>query len=178
MTMRYLLSLCTGLTTLVFSTACLADSANPVVFSLQELTFTHILCPTKCSNGIKTFLQPHIGEKVQIGPNRFSGALVDKLFDPCDGTIEIKLKQQSRQQQIAELKKMTAPKRKFDSSSLRLPTQPVSALAVCNSKLTDKPGSAANNMARIISIENGRVLVLFEELTVLEFRGNAVPSEH
>lgn len=176
MKMRYFPTLFTALVALVCSTGCSAAHGDPAAFSLQELTFTQILCPTNCGKGIKSFLQPLIGQKVQLGPNQFSGALVDKLFDPCDGTVEIKLKPQSRQQQIDELKKMIAPHHKFDAASLRLPTQIVSALAVCNSKADGKPGSGVNNMARIISIEDGRVLVLFEELTVLELRGNVVPA--
>lgn len=134
--------------------------------SPQELTFTQLLCPAKCSKTLKSSLQPFIGTKVQIGPNQFSGAVLDSLFDSCDGKIELRPQQQSRQQQLAELKKTIAPNHKFDAASLHLPEPLHSALVVCNREKDGKAG----NVARIISLEEGRVLVLFEYLSVLELR--------
>jgi hypothetical protein len=146
------------------ATASSASPPDPAAISPQELTFTQLLCPAKCSKTLKSSLQPFIGTKVQIGPNQFSGAVLDSLFDSCDGKIELRPQQQSRQQQLAELKKTIAPNHKFDAASLHLPEPVHSALVVCNREKDGKAG----NVARIISLEEGRVLVLFEYLSVLE----------
>jgi hypothetical protein len=155
-----------GLAMSIFVTSTFASPVDPASVNVQDLTFTKLLCPAGCSKLMKSSLQPFIGSKVQIGPSQFTGAVLDSLFDHCDGKIELRPQQQSRQEQLLELKKTIAPNHKFDTASLRLPEAVLSALVVCNREMDRKAG----NIARIISIEDGRVLVLFEYLSVLDLR--------
>ncbi len=139
-----------------------AAPITPAEFHNQEWKLSKILCPATCTRETKAFFQPYLGSTVSLGPNQLSG----KLFDDCAGSVTVELAQQSRQQQIAELKQTLRPKRKFSPAILRLPEQPIGAWVYCRAEATQD----RNTLARILSIEQNRVLVLFENHTVLELR--------
>lgn len=142
--------------------AAWAAPISPGGFHNQEWKLSKILCPATCTGETKAFFQPYLGSTVSLGPNQFSG----KLFDDCTGSVTVELAQQSRQQQIAELRQTLPPKRKFFPTILRLPERPMGAWVYCR----DEAKKGRNTLARILSIEQDRVLVLFENHTVLELR--------
>ena len=140
-------------------------AGNPIKteeFALQEWQIGKISCPVGCDHDLKLALQSFVGSKVQIGPNQFSGA----MFEACDGPTEVTLKQQSKQEMLNELKQVLLGETKFNANNLQLPPQVVSAMVYCQGT----NGVVGGSGARIVSIEEKRVLILFAEQALLELR--------
>jgi hypothetical protein len=152
-----------------FASACLlVTSANgfaaPLTqanFSLQEWKISKIHCPG-CDKQVTAALQSQIGKLVKLGPSEFSG----QFIDTCDGPTEVVLKNQARQEKLDEIKEAMGPEVKFNPSSLQLPAEVVSASVFCQGT----NGVIGGAGARILSIEDKRLLILFGEQAILELR--------
>lgn len=139
----------------------LATAINPDKFVLQQWQIGKIHCPG-CDKQVKSALLTTIGAKVKLGPTEFSG----KLFDTCDGPTEVVLKKHSRQEKIDEIKDVLGAEVKFNPSTLQLPQEVVSAAVFCQGT----NGVIGGSGARILSIEDNRVLILYGEQAILELR--------
>lgn len=138
-----------------------AAAINPDDFVLQEWKIIKIHCPD-CDKQVKSALQAQTGNKVKLGPTEFSG----KLFDTCDGPTEVVLKKQARQEKLDEIKEVLGAEVKFNPATLQLPNEVVSASVFCQGT----NGVIGGSGARILSIEDKRVLILYGEQAILELR--------
>lgn len=145
---------------MLLSGLSIAEPINADQFVLQEWKIKKIYCPADCEPALKSALQAYLGAKISLGPNQFSGAMLEN----CDGPTELELKQQSRQEKIDELKQLIGEK--FQAASLSLPKEVSSAIVYCQGT----NGLAGAEGARILSIEKQRVLILYAEQVILELQ--------
>lgn len=144
--------------------ACLAyasDGSSSPKFSKHDWKIANAYCPVGCSKKIRSFLKGYIGEMVEVSASKLNAPFLDE----CDGEVHIALKTTSAQTVIDEINKGMEPTRKITLKNLKIRSGPVvSGIAYCNSDDLNLP------FARLLSIETDRILVLFEEHSIIELR--------
>lgn len=129
--------------------------------SKQHWKIEKVYCPVGCAPGIKSFLESQVGAAVEFSSSQFSAPFIDH----CDGEIRVLFSQATAQEVVAEINKGLAPNRQMTVESLQVGTGPVtSAIVYCKNGELDLP------IARIPIVESARILVLFEEQSIVELR--------
>lgn len=145
--------------------ACASAGGAPVAPQLPERQVWHVAavhCPSGCSEGLHRFLDGTRGQIVEIAPDRFNAAFVDR----CDGVLEWRIERRTAAAVVAEMNAAAGPRSRLDARQLGLPAGEVtSATALC--RPADAP---ALPLVRLLSVEPGRVLLLQEEQALLELR--------
>jgi hypothetical protein len=137
-------------------------SAAPL-FAKSQWTVVSTSCPVGCAEAMRQFLQAQTGHTVQLGANRFEAP----FLDPCDGNLRWVPSTVTFPQLVDELAR-TNP---LDGGTLKpadvgLPEgAPLHrAVAYCASGGFDLP------FARLLSIEPDRIVVLFEQQSLIVLR--------
>lgn len=150
---------------LLTCTGCIAAGGateSPALPARTQWQVAAVHCPAGCSPALRRFLDGTLGQPVEIAPQRFSAGFVDR----CDGRVEWRIERRDAAAVVAEVNAAAGPQRRLDAQQLQLPQGPVtSALALCK-----PPGGPALPLARLLSVQPDRVLVLQEEQALLELR--------
>jgi len=142
--------------------ACAQPPAQPL-FAKSDWTVSAVSCPAGCSTLTRDFLQRQVGQHVTLDNGRFDAPFVDR----CAGALRYVPRQQPVGQVLAELRRAAPPNAK--------PLTPASLGVAGDARLTTATAlcsEAAGEMSyqRLLAIEPDRVLVLFEEQSVIELR--------
>jgi hypothetical protein len=133
------------------------------MFSKAQWTVATTSCPVGCAEAMRDFLKAQTGRAVRLAPDR-----VDAPFlDACEGT----LRWESSTSTFAELAGELAKANPSDQGVLKpadlgLPEgAPLHrAVAWCAAGGSDLP------VARLLSVEPGRIVMLFEQQSLIELR--------
>jgi hypothetical protein len=136
------------------------SDASPLVKS--EWTVARAACPIGCSDAVIEFITQLAGEPVEISPTTFNAP----FLDPCEGTVGIDFQRRPVSALLDEVNGARPPGgRSVDAVSLGLSGDLVtSGVVYCTA------GGDRLPVARLLSVETGRILVLFEETSVIELR--------
>jgi len=142
--------------------ACAQPAVQPL-FAKIDWTVSAVSCPAGCSASVMNFLQKQLGQHVTLDDHRFEAPFVDR----CAGQLRYLPRPQPVGEVLAELRR-TAPRN-------AKPLTPASLGATGDARLTTATAlcrEAAGEMSyqRLLAIEPARVLVLFEEQSVIELR--------
>jgi hypothetical protein len=137
--------------------------ANVALFAKAEWTVTAVSCPAGCSALTRDFLDKQLGQRVTLADGRFDAPFVDR----CAGQLRYLPRLRSVGEVLAELRRAGPPSAK--------PLTPASLGVASNAQLNTANvlcREAAGEMSyqRLLAIEPARVLVLFEEQSVIELR--------
>lgn len=139
-----------------------APAAAPL-FAKAEWTVSAVSCPAGCSALTRDFLQSQLGKRVTLGDTRFEAPFVD----PCAGSVRYVTRQQTVDEALGELRRAAPPgARTITAGSLGVASDAVLTTA---SVLCREAGGEMSYQ-RLLSIQPGRVQVLFEEQSVIELR--------
>lgn len=119
-------------------------------------------CAGNCPDGVMAYLKTLVGSKVSLS----SIHLHAPFLDHCDGETHVEFSWTAASKLAEELEQGAPPRRHLTARSLRLPNDRaiLRADAYCRSGATDLP------FARFLSVETGRLQLLFEEQSILELR--------
>lgn|GEM_PF-3815272 len=118
-------------------------------------------CPVGCSPEVKAFLKGYAGEVVDISPAQFTAPFIDR----CEGEVQVIFKIAPAQAIVDEVNQGIGQGRKMTIKDLAIRKNAnTSAIAYCKSGDTNLP------IARILSIQPNRILVLFEQQSIVELR--------
>ncbi|MFG6485504.1 hypothetical protein ACG04R_02400 [Roseateles sp. BYS78W] len=142
--------------------ACAQPPTQPL-FAKTDWTVSAVSCPAGCSALTRDFLQKQLGQHITLDDNHFDAPFVDR----CAGSLRYLPRQQPVADVLAELRRAAPPNAK--------PLTPASLGVAGDARLTTATAlcrEAAGEMSyqRLLAIEPGRVLVLFEEQSVIELR--------
>jgi hypothetical protein len=143
--------------------ASAAVSAAPALFAKAQWTVARGWCPVGCSPATLAFVQGQAGQAVKLAATRMEAP----FLDPCEGTVRFDDKPQTGAQVVAVVNQGLAPgHRRLAPADIGLSEQGTTrtAVALCRGPAGEM------SMARLLSVEPDRVLVLFEEQSVLELR--------
>jgi hypothetical protein len=141
-----------------------ADSgvATPL-FAKSQWTVAATSCPVGCADAMRDFLKAQTGRGVRLAADRVEAP----FFDTCDGSIRWVPSTST----FAELAGELAKSHPLDNGVLRaadlgLPEGATlhRAVAYCVAGGYDLP------LARLLSIENDRIVILFEQQSLIELR--------
>ncbi|PTT79926.1 hypothetical protein DBR42_20430 [Pelomonas sp. HMWF004] len=136
----------------------------PPLFAKTDWTVSAVSCPAGCSALTRDFLQKQLGQGVTLGGGRFAAPFVDR----CAGSpVRFLPRQQPVSEVLAELRRAAPPSAQpLTPASLGVAGNAVlkTAIALCHA-----PGGDMSYL-RLLAIEPERVLVLFEEQSVIELR--------
>ncbi|WKB53847.1 hypothetical protein [Eleftheria terrae] len=136
--------------------------APDAVFSKTAWRIEAVSCPAGCSEETRRFLDGLKGKEVALGEQTFSAPFADS----CDGQLSVRL-QSLPAKDVAQRVNLGLPPRKakLTPRQLGLRQDPVKTGSVnCTSDKLESP------LATLLSVEPGRVLVLFEQQSVIELR--------
>ena len=157
--LRICASLLLGLT----SALALAQTgaAEPRSLSKEDWVVHQISCPFGCSAYTRNFLAKQVGRAVHLSAQR-----VEVPFDDsCNGTPIYSWYEQSTPDLLQELKLGHGPGRRVSAKSLKLGDKPVTGARVFCEEASGK-----NLIARLLTVEPTRILILFEEQSLIELR--------
>lgn len=168
MTMRLAVALLVAAATQACAQPAAGDvppSAVPAraLFSKAHWQVATAGCPIGCSDATRAFLQSQVGRDVQLSTTQFAAA----FDDPCEGTLHYDVRSVPATAVVAEVNKGVAPAhRKMVPADLKLdPNRSTTmAIALCHGAAGDM------TQARLLSVEADRILVLFEEQSIIELR--------
>jgi hypothetical protein len=151
-----------GLPALALGLALWACATKALYFSKSDWTVADLRCPRACAPDAQAFIRSWLGKPARISASEFALPFLDS----CDGTISYRPERSTAARVRAELDRIAgtpAGPDRFDS--LRLPAGTVTESTVfCTGK------SGASPLARLLSVEDKRILLLFEGLVVVELR--------
>lgn len=164
MTVRWALALCVVVT----MQACAQQGASaptsaPALFSKQHWTIASATCPIGCSEQTRAFLKGQVGGSVELGTT----LLAVPFDDRCEGSLRYVTRTMPTAALVAEVNQGVPPShRQMTPADLKLDPQgtATTAVALC------RRGSGETTQQRLLSVEPDRVLVLFEEQSVIELR--------
>ena len=154
---------------LVAGPAAARDKATPEpaaaapLFAKSAWTVASTSCPIGCADAMRDFLKAQTGRPVRLSPDR-----VDAPFlDACDGI----LRWVASTSTVPELASELARTHPLDTGTLKATDLGVPAgatlhraVAYCAAGGSDLP------VARLLSIEPDRILILFEQQSLIELR--------
>lgn len=130
-------------------------------FSKAKWVVSGGYCPVGCSEPVAAFIKAQIGSGVTLSNAEISAPFLDK----CAGSVRYKYAVLDGERVALELSRGQRGDKRFTAKNLRLESPKVlTAVALCSD------GGSDTVMARIISIEPGKVRILFEEQSVIELR--------
>jgi len=135
-------------------------STNP--FQKENWRVAAFSCPRGCSASTRNFLGSMVGKPVVLGEDKFEAPFVER----CEGKIRFVLRRTPAQAVIDELNQGAASGHsRMKPEDLNLGHgENTSAVALCRTE------SGEASYQRLLLIDSHRVLVLFEEQSVLELR--------
>lgn len=151
------------LLTVLLVSACRAEPGLPSDHAASaRWTVAGLHCPLGCSPEIRAFLQSQVGQTVLLGEHRFEVPFMDR----CEGEVRVDRRERPTVAMLRELRDGAAPGRTLDAKSLQLSAPTVSSAVVfC------RTGSGPElPLARLPLVEPGRILLQFEEQSLLELR--------
>ena len=135
----------------------------PPLFAKSQWTVASTSCPVGCADAMRDFLKAQTGRSVRLAPDHVDAPFLDN----CDGT----LRWVPSTTTFAELASELAKAHPLDEGVLKaadlgLPEGATlhRAVAYCVAGGYDLP------VARLLSIENDRILILFEQQSLIELR--------
>ena len=143
--------------------ACAAGPGQPVAASLakSEWVVARGFCPAGCPGEILSFLDGFRGAPVEIGPDRFTAPFVDR----CEGQVSLELGPRPTADLIQSLAEAWGPGPPVTAQSLGLARDTVTGGVVnCTHEGLTWP------IVRILTAEPDRMLLLFEERSIVELR--------
>jgi hypothetical protein len=151
-----------GLPALALGLSLMACATNAQEFSKSDWTVADLHCPRACAPDAESFIRSYLGKPARISASEFALPFLDR----CDGTISYRPQRSTPAGVRAELDRIAgAPTGPDGFDSLRLPAGTVTGSTVyCTGK------SATSPLARLLSVEEKRILLLFEGLVVVELR--------
>lgn len=140
----------------------LAIASGASSFPKRQWHVAKVFCPIGCPHDVISFLNQYRGKAVEISPSRFKAPFTDT----CDGEVHIDITETSASEVVKELNEGVKPsRRRFSTNNLKISSGPMrSAVVYCKDAGVDLP------MARLVSIAEDRILVLFEEQSIIELR--------
>lgn len=156
MAMRILI--CMVMSILPFCAA--TQGAPPAVhFSKTKWVVSGGYCPVGCPEAVSSFIKSQVGSEVTLS----DGQLAAPFLDACEGSVHYRYQTMSADRLASELSQGQRKDKQFSRKNLQLENPKVlTAVAFCNS------GGSDSTMARFLSIEPGRIRILFEEQSVIE----------
>lgn len=145
--------------------ACAQQDSGPAAspFSKPHWTVAAVSCPIGCSEGTRDFLQTQLGHEVDLTSTR----LAAPWDDPCEGTLRWDVHAAPTADIVADVNRGVAPThRQLTAADLKLDPagRTTTAVALCHGAGGDM------TQQRLLSVEPARILVLFEEQSVIELR--------
>jgi hypothetical protein len=151
-----------GLPALALGLSLMACATNAQDFSKNDWTITALHCPRACAPEAEAFIRSYLGKPARISASEFALP----FLDGCDGKISYRPERSTPARVRAELDRIAgAPAGPDRFDSLRLP-----AGTVTESTVYCTGNSGASPLARLLSVEDKRILLLFEGLVVVELR--------
>ena len=144
-----------------FAQGRVVASAEP--FSKVDWAVARAWCPIGCSEATATFLKEQVGRAVHLGAARLEAP----FLDACEGSVRFGLRSQSPEALVEEVDAALAPRaRRMAVSDLGVPASESvhSAWALCHG------AAGETTFARLLVIAPDRVLLLFEEQSLVELR--------
>ena len=141
--------------------ACTAGPGQPVTASLSKSNWVVArgFCPVGCPDEVLSFLDGYRGAPVEIGPDRFTAPFVDA----CEGRVSLELGPRPTADVIQSLAAGWPPGQPVTPQSLGLSSETVTGGVVnCTHEGLTWP------IVRILAAEPGRMLLLFEERSIVE----------
>lgn len=135
----------------------------PPLFAKPDWTVSAVSCPAGCSALTRDFLQKQLGQGVTLGGGRFDAPFVER----CARQLRYRTRVQPVSEVLGELRRAAPPSAQpLTPASLGVAGNAVlkTAIALCHA-----PGGEMSYQ-RLLAIEPERVLVLFEEQSVIELR--------
>ena len=163
MTMRKAVALLVSVSLQACAQQAPAVAAAVPLFSKQHWKVTAGTCPIGCSDATRKFLSSQIGREVQLSSTQFAAP----FDDPCEGALRYETRVVPASAVVADVNKGVAPAhRQMVPADLKLDAAGsiTTAVALCHG------GAGESTQARLLAIEPDRVLVLFEEQSVIELR--------
>jgi hypothetical protein len=155
-----------GTTTGAAAGPAFAQAAPVVVpepFAKPDWTVARAWCPIGCSEATTRLLKEQVGRQVHLGPARLEAP----FLDACEGGVRFGMRTQSPAELVEEIDAALAPRsRRVAVADLGVPeAEPVhSAWALCHG------AAGETTFARLLVVAPDRVLLLFEEQSLVELR--------
>lgn len=130
--------------------------------SKLEWVVTKTSCPIGCSQFTQKFLNSLTGSKVNIGAIKLSSSFIDD----CDGKLISMISPKSVNQIVDSVNLGVAPNhRKLSVSDMGIKQDTTeSGFVFCRTANGDNP------LIQFLSVEHDRLLILFEEQSIIELR--------
>jgi hypothetical protein len=143
-------------------TAAETGAATAPLFAKSQWTVASTSCPIGCGDAMRDFLKAQMGHAVRLSATTFEAP----FLDPCEGNIRWVPSTSTFAELAAELARST-----LDGSTIKAADLGVAegatlhrAVAYCASGGFDLP------FARLLSIEPDRIVVLFEQQSLIVLR--------
>jgi hypothetical protein len=139
----------------------IAAVAEP--FAKPDWTVARAWCPIGCSEATTTLLKDQVGRAVHLGAARLEAP----FLDACEGSVRFGVRLQSPADLVAEVDAALAPRaRRLAVADLGVAAAEIvhSAWALCHG------ATGETTFARLLVIAPDRVLLLFEEQSLVELR--------
>lgn len=118
-------------------------------------------CPVGCSKQLQKFLNNQVGKPVDISDTQFSAP----FLDTCDGRVGMVFNTSNADSVLLDINKGMSPKNVISANDLNLDRGPINtAIVYCDTGDLNLP------IATLISVESNRILVLFEQQSIIELR--------
>ena len=157
--LRAVVALSTG--AMLSAGARAADAATP--FTKPDWKVAAVSCPIGCSDATRKFLQTQVGGTVRLSPTRFAAP----WDDPCEGALRYDARFVPSTAVVAEVNRGVASShRQMMPADLKL--DPLAATTTAVALCRGAKGEAMQQ--RLLVIEKDRILVLFEEQSIIELR--------
>jgi hypothetical protein len=135
----------------------------PPLFAKSQWTVAATSCPVGCADAMRDFLKAQTGRSVRLAADRVEAP----FLDTCDGSIRWVPSTSTFTELAGELAKAhPLDSGVLKAADLGLPEGATlhRAVAYCVAGGYDLP------VARLLSIENDRILILFEQQSLIELR--------
>lgn len=147
---------------LALGLSLMACATSAQDFAKSDWTITGLHCPRACAPDAEAFIRSYLGKPARISASAFALPFLDS----CDGKISYRPERSSPARVRAELDRIAgAPAGPDRFDSLRLP-----AATLTESTVYCTADSATSPLARLLSVEDKRILLLFEGGVVVELR--------
>lgn len=152
-----------AVTLATFALGACAHAQPPHPFSKPVWKVARVSCPAGCAQTTLRFLRNQIGRSVQLSTTSLEAPFLDK----CEGAVRWEVRDSALATVIDELNRGIAPDaRRISPADLETSPKPQigNGVAMCSGRFGDL------TMARAPVIARDRIVLLFEEHSLIELR--------